>query len=448
MGFRDPELYSFRPQRGLSSDLVRDMSAFKGEPRWMTELRLDALDTFFRYPAPSELGNWENFDFEGQTYYYGPRYGRDSEADALPATASQTFNRLRRNVPQSMSGSTVSLGAQEDAQKLYDTMRERLKNQGVIFVDMDTAVREFPDIVRQYLSGAVEHGRSKFAALNGAIWSGGSFVYVPSGVEAMIPLQADFRINPWNTGPFERTIIVAEDGSHVEYIEGCAAPIYVADVLRNTTAEIFVKRGASVRYATLQNWSTNVYNVASRRALVMEGGTMEWVDGNLGARVTRTAPTISLSGNGAKGNIYSLALAGPDQDQDTGGDVQLEASSASGSIVSRAISIDGGQITFRPGQSLDQNMTVDVQAEVLHVDTEPSPDTHNDSEETEKPLDSLDMRINEDRLLALMGQGMSRTEATRTLITAFVEPVLKRLPLEYEVELDRLVQLRLDDALA
>src|SRR5690606_225379 len=335
----------FRTEKGLSRRVVEQISEMKGEPGWMREIRLKALDIFLSKPMPTWGGDLSELNFDDIYYYSRPTDRQGRSWDEVPENIKRTFDRL--GIPEAEQKWLAGVSAQYDSEVVYHNMRKDLEEQGVIFCDTDTAVREYPDLVREYFGTVVPASDNKFAALNTAVWSGGSFVYVPEGVEVTIPLQAYFRINAENLGQFERTLIICEPGSKVHYVEGCTAPIYSTDSLHSAVVEIIVKKGAQCRYTTIQNWSHNVYNLVTKRAVAYEDATMEWVDGNLGSKLTMKYPAVYMLGRGARADIISVAMAGPGQHQDAGAKVIHAAPDTTSKIVSKSISFGGGHTTYR-----------------------------------------------------------------------------------------------------
>ena len=450
-GFHDPERYIFKAPKGLTRELVEEISSIKGEPEWMRRFRLRALEIFLKKPMPTWGADLSGLNFDEIHYYVRPTDRKGRSWDEVPDYIKRTFERL--GIPEAERKFLAGVGAQYESEVVYHSLREDLQRKGVIFVDTDTAVREYPDLVRQYFGTVVPPADNKFAALNSAVWSGGSFIYVPPGVRVDIPLQAYFRINAQNVGQFERTLIIAEEGSFVHYIEGCTAPIYSTESLHSAVVEIIVKRGARVRYTTLQNWSTNVYNLVTKRAVAYEDAVMEWVDANIGSKVTMKYPSIFLMGRGARGDILSVAYAGPGQHQDAGGKVIHVAPDTSSTVLSKSISKGGGRTSYRglvkvyPGA---RRVKVSVRCDALLLDPDSRSDTYPymevDEDEVEIGHEATVSKVGEEQIFYLMSRGIPETDAVAMIVNGFVEPFTKQLPMEYAVEFNRLIELQLSGA--
>ncbi len=454
-GFHDDARYVFRTEKGLSERVVREISAAKNEPSWMTEYRVKAYRHFVERPMPTGFwgGNIQNYhlDFD-DIYYFARAADRPGKSwDDVPEYIKRTFDRL--GIPEAERKFLAGVGAQYDSEVVYHNIREDLAKQGVIFVDTDTAVREYPDLVRQYFGTVVPANDNKFAALNSAVWSGGSFIYVPEGVKVEIPLQAYFRINAENIGQFERTLIIASPGSYVHYVEGCTAPIYTTDALHSAVVEIIVQEGARVRYTTIQNWSTNVFNLVTKRAVAYRDAVMEWVDGNLGSKLTMKYPSVFLMEPGAHGEILSLAFAGPGQHQDAGGKIIHAAPRTTSVITSKSISKGGGRTSYRgylkvyPGA---EDVKSTVRCDALLLDEKSRSDTYPIMEIDEDRVtighEATVSKVGEEQLFYLMSRGIDEVEATKMIVNGFVEPIVKELPMEYAVELNRLIELQMEGA--
>jgi len=447
-GFRDPEHYVFKARPGLSREVVEEISWMKQEPRWMREFRLRALEIFYKKPMPTWGGDLSEINFDEIYYYIKPTERQVKSWDDVPEYIKRTFDRL--GIPEAERKFLAGVGAQYDSEVVYHNIREDLKRKGVLFLDTDTALKEHPELVRQYFGTVVPPADNKFAALNSAVWSGGSFIYVPEGVHVEIPLQAYFRINAERMGQFERTLIIAEPGSYVHYVEGCTAPIYTTESLHAAVVEIIVKPGARVRYTTIQNWAYNVYNLVTKRAVAYQDAIMEWVDGNLGSKLTMKYPSIYLMGPGARGDILSIAFAGRGQHQDAGAKVIHAAPHTSSTITSKSISKDGGRTSFRgllkvyPGCV---GVRSTVRCDALLLDDESRSDTYPYLEVEEEEVtighEAVVSRIGEEQLFYLMSRGLSEAEATALIVNGFIEPIVKELPMEYAVELNRLIQLQM-----
>lgn len=448
-GFRDPEKPVVRTRPGLSREIVEEISAVKGEPAWMRDFRLHALEIFFKKPMPTWGADLSGLDFSRITYYIKPSERQGKTWDEVPENIKLTFERL--GIPQAERKFLAGVSAQYESEVVYHHMQEELAREGVIFCDMDTAVREYPDLVRQYFGTVVPPGDNKFAALNSAVWSGGSFLYVPRGVKATTPLQAYFRINAQNMGQFERTLIIAEEDSSAHYIEGCTAPLYSTDSLHAAVVEIIVKRGGHIRYTTIQNWAPNIYNLVTKRSLVYEDGLMEWVDGNIGSKVTMKYPAIFLMGEGARGTVLSIAVAGRGQHQDAGAKVIHAAPHTYSRIVSKSISHHGGRTTYRglahfsPGAVGSKS---NIKCDTLIFDPESRSDTVPRSEVLEKQVvmehEATVSKVNEEQLFYLMSRGIPEEEAVRMIVMGFIEPFTRELPMEYAVEMNRLMKFEME----
>ncbi len=440
-------------KKGLSKDVVAQISDLKGEPEWMRKFRLDSLEQFEAKPMPEGFwgGSIQNYDLDFQDIYYyvKPMEGQGKTWEEVPEEIKRTFDKL--GIPEAERKFLAGVGAQYDSEVVYHKIREDLEKLGVIFTDMDTGLREHPEIVKEYFGTIVPPGDNKFAALNSAVWSGGSFVYVPAGVKVDIPLQAYFRINTENMGQFERTLIIAEEGSYVHYVEGCTAPTYSNDSLHSAVVEIIVKKGARVRYTTIQNWSTNVYNLVTKRAAAYENAVMEWVDGNLGSKITMKYPSVYLMEPGAHGEILSLAFAGPGQHQDAGGKIVHVAPNTTSTIISKSISKGGGRTSYRgllkvyPGA---ENAKSTVRCDALLLDEDSRSDTYPvmeiDEEQVTIGHEATVSKVGDEQLFYLQSRGIDETEATKMIVNGFVEPIVKELPMEYAIELNRLIELQME----
>ncbi|GIW23173.1 MAG: Fe-S cluster assembly protein SufB [Candidatus Sericytochromatia bacterium] len=454
--FRDSEEnYVYKAKKGLSKEIVEEISVkLKKEPKWMTEFRLKALDIFYSKPMPNwgntELLNQINFD---DIHYYvksTEKQGRDW--NEVPEEIKKTFDRL--GIPEAERKFLAGVTAQYESDVVYHSIREDLEKIGVIFTDMDTGLREYEDIVRKYFGTVIPPTDNKFAALNSAVWSGGSFVYVPKGVHVEIPLQAYFRINTENMGQFERTLIIAEPGSYVHYIEGCTAPTYSSDSLHSAVVELIAMEGAKIRYTTIQNWSNNVYNLVTKRAYAYKNATVEWVDGNLGSKLTMKYPAVYLLGEGARGEILSIAMASTNQHQDAGAKIIHAAPNTSSIITSKSISKNNGRSSYRglikvlPGAT---NCKSHVVCDALLLNTNSRSDTYPTMQvEEQKDVivehEATVSKVGEEQLFYLMSRGLSESEAKSMIVNGFVEPFTKELPMEYAVELNKLIQLEMEGA--
>ena len=448
-GFHDPEKYVFRAKRGLSAEVVEEISWMKQEPEWMRNIRLKALDHFWKRPMPDWGGDLSDINFDEMYYYIKPTETQVKNWDDVPEYIKRTFDKL--GIPQAEREFLAGVGAQYDSEVVYHNIREDLAKQGVIFVDTDTALREYPDLVRQYFGTIVPPNDNKFAALNTATWSGGSFIYLPEGVHAEVPLQAYFRINAEKMGQFERTLIIAEPGSYVHYVEGCTAPIYSSDSLHAAVVEIIIKPGARVRYTTIQNWSPNVYNLVTKRTVAYEGAIMEWVDANLGSKLTMKYPSCYLVGEGAHGEILSMAFAGAGQHQDAGGKVIHAAPNTSSKITSKSISKGGGRTSYRGLLKVykgAEGSRSSVVCDALLLDPQSRSDTYPTIEIDENNAtvghEASVSKVGEEQLFYLMSRGLSADEAATMVVSGFIEPLVKELPMEYAIEMNRLVQLQME----
>ena len=447
-GFSFPDESVFRTGRGLDERVVNAISEHKGEPDWMRRFRLRSLEAFRRKPMPNWGADLSALDFDAMTYYAKPVDSQKKSWEDVPAYIKETFERI--GIPEAERKFLAGVGAQYDSEMVYHSIHEELTQQGVIFCDPETAVREHPDIVRRYFGTIIPYSDNKFAALNSAVWSGGSFVYVPAGVKVDIPLQAYFRINARNFGQFERTLIIAEEGSFVHYIEGCTAPIFATESLHSAVVEIIAKRGARVRYTTIQNWSSDVYNLVTKRAAAYEDAIVEWVDGNIGSRRTMKYPSVYLMGEGAHGEVLSIAFAGAGQQQDTGGKAVHAASHTSSLITAKSISKGGGVATYRGLLKVNPGLH-DVRSRVvcdaLILDERSSsntfPSMEIDSDDVSIEHEARVSRISEEQLFYLMSRGMKEQEASVMIVNGFLDPLVKQLPMEYAVELNRLIELEM-----
>ena len=439
-------------KRGLDEQVVRDISAIKQEPQWMLERRLKAYEIFERKPMPTWGIDLSQLDMDQVKYYVRSTERPTNSWDDLPEDIKNTYDRL--GIPQAEHERLVAgVAAQYESEVVYNQIRGDLEEQGVIFVDTDTALKKYPELFKEYFGTVVPAGDNKFAALNTAVWSGGSFIYVPPGVHVEIPLQAYFRINTENMGQFERTLIIADEGSYVHYVEGCTAPIYSTDSLHSAIVEIVVKKNARVRYTTIQNWSNNVYNLVTQRATCEEGATMEWVDGNIGSKRNMKYPAVFLLGPHARGEALSIAFAGEDQHQDTGAKMVHMAPYTSSHIVSKSISRNGGRSAYRGlvkimpnAHHSKSNVLCDALLidEISRSDTYPYVDVRND--EVEMGHEATVSKVSADQLFYLMQRGLTETEAMATIVRGFVEPIARELPMEYALELNRLIELQMENS--
>ena len=451
-GFHDDEAASFKSEKGLSEKTVRQISAKKGEPDWMLEYRLEGYKHFLERPMPTWGADLSGIDFDDMYYYVRPTEGKvEDDWDDVPDYIKNTFDKL--GIPQAERKFLAGVGAQYDSEVVYHNISEKLEEQGVIFVDMDTALREHPDLVKKYFAQLIPVKDNKFAALNTAVWSGGSFIYVPPGVKVDMPLQAYFRINTEKMGQFERTIIIADEGADVHYIEGCTAPIYAADSLHSAVVELIAMEGARIRYTTIQNWSNNVYNLVTKRASAAKNALVEWIDGNIGSKVTMKYPAIYLMGEGARGEILSVAYAADGQHQDAGGKVVHVAPKTSSTIRSKSISKGSGRTSYRGLLKVQKNARQAksfVVCDALLLDEECRSDTYPyieiEEDDTQVGHEATVSKIGDDQLFYLMSRGLSEPKARALIVTGFVEEFVKELPMEYAVEFNRLIELEMEGA--
>jgi len=451
-GFHSPDAaedYFFKSGRGLSPELVAAISEHKNEPDWMRKFRLKSLEYFQARPLPSWGGDVSGIDFENIFYYIRPTEKQASSWEDLPPDIKDTWDKL--GIPEAEKKYLAGVGAQYESEVVYHKLKEDLEAQGVLFLDMDSGLREHEELVKQYFGTVIPQNDNKFAALNSAVWSGGSFIYVPPGVKVEMPLQAYFRINAENMGQFERTLIIVDEGAFVHYVEGCTAPIYSSDSLHSAVVEIIVKPGARCRYTTIQNWSTNVYNLVTKRAVAYENATMEWVDGNLGSKLTMKYPAIWLLGEGAHGEVLSIAFAGEGQHQDAGGKAVHVAPNTTSVITSKSISKNGGRAGYRGLLEVAKGAAgakSKVVCDALILDDDSRSDTYPymriDEDRVDIGHEATVSKIGEEQLFYLMSRGLSETEASAMIVSGFVEPITKELPLEYAVELNRLIQLQME----
>jgi Fe-S cluster assembly protein SufB len=451
-GFHSPDAaedYFFKSGRGLSPELVAAISEHKNEPDWMRKFRLKSLEYFMARPLPTWGGDVTGIDFENIFYYIRPTEKQAKSWEDLPSDIKDTWDKL--GIPEAEKKYLAGVGAQYESEVVYHKLKQELEDQGVLFLDMDSGLREHEELVKQYFGTIIPQNDNKFAALNSAVWSGGSFIYVPPGVKVEMPLQAYFRINAENMGQFERTLIIVDEGAFVHYVEGCTAPIYSSDSLHSAVVEIIVKPGARCRYTTIQNWSNNVYNLVTKRAVAYENATMEWVDGNLGSKLTMKYPAIWLLGEGAHGEVLSIAFAGKGQHQDAGGKAVHVAPNTTSVITSKSISKNGGRAGYRGLLEVAKGATGSkskVVCDALILDDDSRSDTYPYMKIDENNVDigheATVSKIGEEQLFYLMSRGLTESEASAMIVSGFVEPITKELPLEYAVELNRLIQLQME----
>ncbi|MDQ6851129.1 MAG: Fe-S cluster assembly protein SufB [Actinomycetota bacterium] len=451
-GWSDSDVAGASAQRGLSEAVVRDISAKKSEPDWMLQRRLRALDIFDKKPMPSWGSDLSGIHFDNIKYFVRSTEKQAATWDDLPADIKSTYDKL--GIPEAEKQRLISgVAAQYESEVVYHKINEELEKQGVIFLDTDTGLKEYPELFEEYFGSVIPSGDNKFSALNTAVWSGGSFIYVPKGVHVEIPLQAYFRINTENMGQFERTLIIVDEDAYVHYVEGCTAPIYSSDSLHSAVVEIVVKKGARCRYTTIQNWSNNVYNLVTKRAKAEAGATMEWVDGNIGSKVTMKYPAVWLMGEHAKGEVLSIAFAGEGQHQDAGAKMLHLAPHTSSTIISKSVARGGGRTSYRGLVEVHKGAhhsksTVKCDAllvdEISRSDTYPYVDVRED--DVSMGHEATVSRVSEDQLFYLMSRGMSEDEAMAMVVRGFVEPIARELPMEYALELNRLIELQMEGA--
>lgn len=452
-GFNVPENYAFKARKGLDEEIVKQISWMKKEPEWMLEMRLRAYRHFLERPMPQwpARGQLKDINFDDIYYYIKPV---DSDRafkswDEVPDDIKNTFDRL--GIPEAEQKFLAGVGAQYESEVVYHSILEDLEKKGVIFLDMDAGLREHPDIVKEYFGTVIPPEDNKFAALNTAVWSGGSFIYVPPGVHVDLPLQAYFRINAQSMGQFERTLIIVDEGAYVHYVEGCTAPTYSTDSLHSAVVEIIVKENGRCRYSTIQNWSHNVYNLVTKRAQAHKNATMEWVDGNLGSKVTVKYPAVWLLGEGAHGEVLSIAFAGKGQLQDAGGKIVHAAPDTSSVITSKSISKNGGRTTYRglikvaPGAV---NSKSNVVCDALILDEKSASDTFPYIEIEEQDVsighEASVSKVSEEQLFYLMSRGIPEDQAANMIVSGFIEPIVKELPMEYALEMNRLIEMEME----
>ena len=452
-GFHDDVEALVKLPKGLSPEVVNTISDIKQEPDWMRKLRLKALDHFNARPMPDWGGELGDIDFNDIHYYVRATDRDESSWEDVPDYIRDTYDKL--GIPEAeKQGLLAGVGAQYDSEVVYHNIREDLEEKGVLFLGTDQALSEYPELVREYFTTVIPPNDNKFAALNTAVWSGGSFIYVPPGVTVDIPLQAYFRINSEDMGQFERTLIIADEGSQVHYVEGCTAPIYSSDSLHSAVVEIICKKGSNVRYTTIQNWSNNVYNLVTKRATAYQDAVMTWVDGNLGSKLTMKYPAVYLMEPGAHGEVLSIASAGQGQHQDAGAKIVHAAPNTTSVITSKSLSMDGGRSTYRGLLKVydgADHCRSNVRCDALMLDEHSRSDTYPTMEIDEKQVDigheATVSRVGDEQLFYLMARGLSEGEATKMIVNGFVEPIIKSLPLEYAVEMNRLIELQMDGAI-
>jgi Fe-S cluster assembly protein SufB len=451
-GWADADIAGASAQRGLSEAVVRDISAKKNEPEWMLQRRVKALSIFQKKPMPNWGSDLSGIDFDNIKYFVRSTEKQATTWDELPVDIKNTYDKL--GIPEAEKQRLIAgVAAQYESEVVYHKIREDLEEQGVLFLDTDTGLREHPEIFEEYFGSVIPAGDNKFAALNTAVWSGGSFIYVPKGVHVEIPLQAYFRINTENMGQFERTLIIVDEGAYVHYVEGCTAPIYSSDSLHSAVVEIVVKPNARCRYTTIQNWSNNVYNLVTKRAKAESGATMEWIDGNIGSKITMKYPSVWMTGEHAKGEVLSVAFAGEGQHQDAGAKMLHLAPHTSSTIISKSVARGGGRTSYRGLVQVNKGAhhsasTVKCDAllvdEISRSDTYPYVDVRED--DVAMGHEATVSKVSEDQLFYLMSRGLTEDEAMAMVVRGFVEPIAKELPMEYALELNRLIELQMEGA--
>ncbi len=451
-GFSDAEDYVFKAEKGISEELIRQISDMKGEPEWMLDIRLKAYDHFLERPMPEWGADLSSIDFDEIYYYIKPSERQGDDWEDIPPYIKDTFNKL--GIPEAEQKFLSGVAAQYESEVVYHNIKEELVEQGVIFLGMDDALAQYPDMVKEYFSTIIPYNDNKFAALNTSVWSGGSFIYVPPGVHIEMPLQAYFRINAKNVGQFERTLIIIDEGAYCHYVEGCTAPVYSSDSLHSAVVEIVVKKRGRCRYTTIQNWSNNVYNLVTKRAMAYEKATMEWVDGNLGSKVTMKYPAVYLMGDGAHGEILSIAFAGAGQHQDAGGKVVHVAPNTSSRIISKSLSKSGGRASYRGLLKVHEgayNSRSNVVCDALLLDDKSRSDTYPYIEIDEADVtighEASVSKIGEEQLFYMMSRGLNEEMASTMIVNGFIEPLVKELPMEYAVEMNRLIQLQMEGSI-
>jgi Fe-S cluster assembly protein SufB len=451
-GFSDPDSSVFKSGKGLSREVVEQISAQKDEPEWMLEFRLKALDHFMKRPMPTWGGDLASLNLDEIYFYTRPTEKESRSWDDVPETIKETFNKL--GIPEAEQKFLSGVGAQYESEMVYHSIQEHLAEKGVIFKSIENGLKEHPDLFREYFGTVIPIEDNKFAALNSAVWSGGSFVYIPPGVKVDLPLQAYFRINTPDAGQFERTLIIADEGSEAHYVEGCTAPIYTTESFHSGVIEIVVKKNARMRYTTIQNWSNNMYNLVTQRSIVNEGAKMEWVDANLGSKLTMKYPSCYLVGERAHGEILSMAFAGRGQHQDTGGKIIHLAPNTTSKITSKSISKDRGRASYRgllKVQRGARNSRSSVVCDALLLDPESRSDTYPyieiDEDDVSIGHEASVSKVGEEQLFYLMSRGLTEEAATGMIVSGFIEPLVKELPMEYAIEMNRLIQLQMEGSI-
>ena len=451
-GFADKDVSVFRTERGLTRKVVEEISNMKEEPQWMLDYRLKALEHFYERPMPQWGGDLTGLDFDEIIYYVKPSEKQGRSWDEVPAEIKETFDKL--GIPEAEQKYLAGVSAQYESEVVYHSLKEDLKELGIVFKDTDTALKENEELFKEYFGKVIPYSDNKFSALNSAVWSGGSFIYVPKGVQTSTPLQAYFRINSENMGQFERTLIIVDEGASVHYVEGCTAPVYTTNSLHSAVVEIIVKKDAYCRYTTIQNWANNVYNLVTKRAVCDANATMEWIDGNIGSKLTMKYPAILLRGEGARGNTLSIAIAGKGQVQDAGAKMHHLAPNTSSTIVSKSISKQGGKVSYRGlvhfGRKAE-GARANIECDTLLMDNESFSDTipYNEilNDNISLEHEAKVSKVSEEQLFYLMSRGLTEEEATEMIVMGFIEPFTKELPMEYAVEMNRLIKFEMEGSI-
>ncbi|MBU5595624.1 Fe-S cluster assembly protein SufB [Amphibacillus sp. MSJ-3] len=451
-GFHDKDVSIFRTEKGLTKKVVEEISKMKEEPQWMLDYRLKALEHFYSKPMPQWGGDLSELDFDEITYYVKPSEKSERSWDEVPEEIKQTFDKL--GIPEAEQKYLAGVSAQYESEVVYQSLKEDLEEMGIIFLDTDSALKEHEELFKQYFGKVIPYTDNKFAALNSAVWSGGSFIYVPKGVKTDTPLQAYFRINSENMGQFERTLIIVDEGASVHYVEGCTAPVFTTNSLHSAVVEIFVKKDAYCRYTTIQNWANNVYNLVTKRAICDANATMEWIDGNIGSKLTMKYPSVLLKGEGSRGTTMSIALAGKGQHQDAGAKMIHLAPNTSSTIVSKSISQHGGKVSYRGmvhfGRKAD-GARANIECDTLIMDNKSASDTipYNEilNENISLEHEAKVSKVSEEQLFYLMSRGIPELEAIEMIVMGFIEPFTKELPMEYAVEMNRLISFEMEGSI-
>jgi len=448
-GFKDPEKFKIKTDKGLNEEIIKQISKIKNEPKWMLDIRLKAYRHFIERKMPKWGADLSKIDFDNIYYYGKPEGEQAKDWDDVPKDIKNTFDRL--GIPEAEKKFLAGVGAQYESEVVYHNLRKDLEEKGVVFLDMDGGLREHPELIKKYFGKLIPYTDNKFAALNTAVWSGGSFIYIPPGVKVDLPLQAYFRINAKNIGQFERTIIIADKGSYVHYVEGCTAPVYTTDSLHSAVVELFAMEGSTIRYTTIQNWSQNVYNLVTKRAIAHANSRVEWIDGNLGSKITMKYPAIILKGEKAHGEVISVAFAGKNQIQDAGAKIMHLAPNTTSQITSKSVSKDGGRTTYRGLLRVAKNcknVKSNVVCDALILDEKSATDTVPYMEIMENDVsighEASVGRVSEEQLFYLMSRGYKEEQAMGMIVRGFMDEFVRELPMEYAIELNRLIELSME----